>query len=418
MNLTRFLFCVLASIGIAAGLLIPVAAQENTLQSQIDARNRELEEINREIQQTQSKLQETQSQKRTLSSEVKQINTNVGQIERSIKTSEISVEKLGLEIQSLQGDIGNAEQDLVVKEAAVGQLLRQIQQQDAESVLFVLLKNNALSDSLLELQALRDVYSTLLVRIDELNAAKTRLEGALTDTSVKKQSQTIESQNLRNRKIIAEELREDKEDFLAEVKNKEQTYTKYIDELTDRQVKIAQEIADIESRLMSKIDFKNLPARLLGLFETPVPRGSYRITQEYGATAFARRMYKNGFHNGIDFGAPVGTPVYAAEGGVVIAAANQDRYCWKGAYGKFVVVRHYMGLTTLYAHMSLYTVKEGDTVKRGDIIGYVGTSGLATGPHLHYTVYDTSTFYIDGSRSCGPVMPFGGSIDPRNYTVI
>ena len=388
-----------------------------SLQAEIDAKNQELEQINKEIVDTQSKLQETQAQRQTLSSEVSRIKSNISQINLGIKSSEVAVDKLTLEIRSLQGDIGNAEVDISQKQIAVGELLRQIQQEDSDGMLFVLLKNNTLSDSLFEMQALRDLYSSLLVHIEELNTSKTHLENVLVSASTKKQDKTTEQINLQNRKVISENLKKDQETFLAEVKNKEQAYNDYVDELTARQIAIAQEIADIEARLTEKIDFKNLPEKLPGLLQTPISKGLYIITQGYGATAFARKMYASGFHNGVDLGAPVGTPIYASEDGVVLAATNQDKYCYKGAYGRFVAIKHYMGLTTLYAHMSLFVVKQGDSVKRGDLIGYVGNSGLATGAHLHFGLYDSETFYIGPSKSCGPQMPFGGHINPYNYTI-
>ena len=85
-------------------------------------------------------------------------------------------------------------------------------------------------------------------------------------------------------------------------------------------------------------------------------------------------------HNGIDFTAPTGTPIRAAHDGVVVIAAPQ------GGYGNTVVIDHGNGVGTLYGHMSAFTVREGDVVRRGDIVGAVGSTGLSTGPHLHFEV--------------------------------
>lgn len=88
--------------------------------------------------------------------------------------------------------------------------------------------------------------------------------------------------------------------------------------------------------------------------------------------------------NGVDVGAARGTPVRAAaDGSVIIARAGG---AWNGGYGNYVVVTHGNGTQTLYSHMSAITVAGGQTVFAGQIIGYVGTSGLATGPHLHFEV--------------------------------
>ena len=88
-------------------------------------------------------------------------------------------------------------------------------------------------------------------------------------------------------------------------------------------------------------------------------------------------------HTGVDFAAPQGTPVTATADGTI------TKMDWEGGYGNCVIVTHKNHFTTLYGHLSKYAadVKAGDYVKQGQVIGYVGTTGLATGPHLHYTMY-------------------------------
>jgi murein DD-endopeptidase MepM/ murein hydrolase activator NlpD len=86
------------------------------------------------------------------------------------------------------------------------------------------------------------------------------------------------------------------------------------------------------------------------------------------------------FHTGIDIRAGVGTPVRATANGIVSYAG------WKGGYGLTVIIRHNFGFSTLYAHLSRLSVGIGKRIERGDIIGYTGTTGYTTGPHLHYEV--------------------------------
>jgi murein DD-endopeptidase MepM/ murein hydrolase activator NlpD len=86
------------------------------------------------------------------------------------------------------------------------------------------------------------------------------------------------------------------------------------------------------------------------------------------------------YHSGIDFRAPPGAPIRSAGAGTVISAG------WNGGYGRMVEVDHGEGLTTRYAHMSRISVKTGDRVERGDVLGKVGSTGRSTGPHLHFEV--------------------------------
>jgi murein DD-endopeptidase MepM/ murein hydrolase activator NlpD len=92
------------------------------------------------------------------------------------------------------------------------------------------------------------------------------------------------------------------------------------------------------------------------------------------------------FHEGMDFTAPIGTEIYATGDGVITEVKASY-----GGYGNDIVVNHGYGYETLYAHLSRFNVKQGQKVKRGDVIGFVGNSGLSTAPHLHYEVHKSGT---------------------------
>lgn len=88
-------------------------------------------------------------------------------------------------------------------------------------------------------------------------------------------------------------------------------------------------------------------------------------------------------YNGVDIGAPVGTPIFASAGGNVIISRSQG---WNGGYGTYIVIKHDNGTQTLYAHNSENIVRTGWHVVQGQVIGYVGSTGKSTGPHLHFEV--------------------------------
>jgi murein DD-endopeptidase MepM/ murein hydrolase activator NlpD len=104
-----------------------------------------------------------------------------------------------------------------------------------------------------------------------------------------------------------------------------------------------------------------------------------RITSEYGYRPRPNYGYLQ-LHTGIDIAVPTGTPIHAAEDGVVTFAGA------KGSYGNAVILDHGGGITTLYGHNSRLAVKAGDSVKRGDTIAYAGSTGNSTGPHCHFEV--------------------------------
>lgn len=112
------------------------------------------------------------------------------------------------------------------------------------------------------------------------------------------------------------------------------------------------------------------------------------------------------FHAGMDFSARSGTPIYASGDGVVVRADNTA-----SGYGNHVVINHGYGYETLYGHLSAYKVKRGQRVKRGDVIGLVGSTGRSEAPHLHYEVHK-------GGKPVNPLNFYYGNISAAEFSVI
>jgi murein DD-endopeptidase MepM/ murein hydrolase activator NlpD len=109
------------------------------------------------------------------------------------------------------------------------------------------------------------------------------------------------------------------------------------------------------------------------------------------------------FHEGMDFTAPTGTEVYATGDGIIEVVKSSKR-----GYGKRVVIDHGFGYKTRYAHLNEFNVRRGQEVKRGEVIGYVGSSGLSVAPHLHYEV-------MKGNKNVNPVDYYFNDLTPKQY---
>ncbi|HYE43768.1 MAG TPA: M23 family metallopeptidase [Caulobacteraceae bacterium] len=118
-------------------------------------------------------------------------------------------------------------------------------------------------------------------------------------------------------------------------------------------------------------------AATLIAFNTPIP--GFEINSTYGYRKLPGEP-KSRLHAGVDIAAPTGVPIHASAPGVVVDAGRSP------TYGNYVEVEHGEGVTTFYAHMSKKAVKEGETVASGETLGYVGSTGRSTGPHLHFEV--------------------------------
>jgi murein DD-endopeptidase MepM/ murein hydrolase activator NlpD len=108
-------------------------------------------------------------------------------------------------------------------------------------------------------------------------------------------------------------------------------------------------------------------------------------------------------HAGLDFSAPQGTPIYATANGRIKTAGRSD-----GGYGNYVVIDHGYGYETLYGHMLKVKARQGQHVTRGEIIGYVGSTGKSTGPHCHYEVHKNN-------NKIDPVYFFYNDLSPQQF---
>ncbi len=142
--------------------------------------------------------------------------------------------------------------------------------------------------------------------------------------------------------------------------------------------------------------------------------GRSYITQGYGHTSFSYE-YPNGWHDGIDIAAVYGAPIYSPGGGTVLATGDQDDYCPRRGFGKYMAVRDDANhLILWFAHLGTISVSPGSVVKKGTLIGSVGATGFETGTHLHFSIFDENGFSMTPRNGCGP-DPTGRDLDPLSY---
>lgn len=163
-----------------------------------------------------------------------------------------------------------------------------------------------------------------------------------------------------------------KEEVLEEASDMEFTGSIDLPDLIEELQKARQEVEEIKEYLQVQKDV---------YVSTPkgYPVSGYRVTSNYG-----RRQDPMGagtkFHSGVDLACSQGTPIHATADGIVSHSG------WTTDSGHVIVLEHGLGFSTIYAHNRKNAVKVGETVRRGDVIGYVGATGRTTGPHVHYEV--------------------------------
>lgn len=398
---------------------LPVySATSQELQNQINAKKQLLEQLNQEEVRYNEALSEAQAAKKTLSSELTRIKAELNSINFKIKVNQTQIDKLALEIQQLKLESKDTGEEIIFKKQVLAENLRNLYEQDRNNsnLLVTVLKNENLSDSMLDVESTINFGQSIESDLMNLIELKDLLIDQKAASESKKKEMETAKNTLSSRKTISISIQNEKSDLLTKTKNQEKNYQNLLSDVAKRQDEIAAEVDRLEESLKAQIDPNLLPPNGSGILLWPV---NGKVTQGFGVSSFSKYLYSKGVykspsHNGIDIQASIGTPIVAANDGTVIAVGDQDKYCYKAAYGKFIVIRHDNYLTTFYAHLSLQSVNVGDIVKRGEVIGYTGNTGYTTGPHLHFTVYFSPTFKMNKSSYCG-LTPIGAPVNPLNY---
>jgi len=338
-----------------------------------------LEDAKKELQQTQKEINEIKNRQK----KEKQNLINSQQYRQSVIAD---LEKKGYERAKIEEKIKEIESAI----ATLDEAIRMAEEEYAKELklfqnrlvtLYINSRTNAETNLLLQCDNFEEMFkkSHMLKLISQFD------QDLLKSIEAKKQ----EISDLKALKQQEEDTAQEQlEAMLADIANLEVSRS-----LADKEVQKTQqrlkELEEAEDRLEADSkELEKLIKRLSstgaytgGVMQWPLP-GYYKISSYFGMRLHPILKY-NKMHGGIDIGAPSGTPIHAAASGKVICAA------WRsGGSGNTVIIDHGGGITTLYFHIKNggILVKEGQTVKAGDVIAKVGSTGLSTGPHLHFEV--------------------------------
>ncbi|TSD03925.1 MAG: peptidase M23, partial [Parcubacteria group bacterium Greene0714_36] len=395
-----------AAILAAVFVVLPAARAETLeeLKQSIQERNEEIKRLEEEAKKFREEIAVQQGRAKTLSGELARIDRLIAGLKKNITLTERKISARALEIAVLGGEIREKQISVDRLQSGLGAALRVVSQRDGEPMALVLAKRPRLSDFLQELEQFSSLETKMLGSLDTLREIRKELETKKGEAEEKKSELQDLKFQLRDRKSIQEGEKQTRGELLIATKSQEKKYQELLKEYETKRAALEDEIHGIEEKIRITIDPSSLPSKGTGVLAFPLPRVSLLkcatsmkadpesncLTQYFGYTAFAAAgAYRGSGHNGVDFRAEVGAPVFAGEKGVVVAVGDTDIACRRASYGKWILVRHPNNLTTLYAHLSSIGVSAGDALSRGARIGYSGMTGYATGPHLHFSVFAT-----------------------------
>lgn len=425
-------------VAFICGLTLPVitlvspsvfaqSSEIDRLQNEINNRSSRLDQIEAEIAQYEKQLNEVGAEKKTLQSAINQLEIERKKVNAEINKTETLISSTDLEINKLALEISRTESDISDTQGAIAAIIRQEYQSGDVSLVELFLGHDKLSDFWGSLEAHQDIRETLSAKVAELDSYQELITGKKSSSEGKRDElSSLKNQYTDQTEVLANN-KEERAKLLEVTKSEEQNYQQLLASKQETRDQIIKEMRDFESKLQFILDPTTIPTAGSAVFRWPL--ANVIITQYFGGTEFAARNASvyggRAYHSGVDFGTPRGTAIMAPLSGTVRATGNTDIVPGCYSWGKWTLIDHANGLSTLYAHQDVISVVPGQAVTTGEVIGYSGNTGYSTGPHLHFTVYAKDGVSvrkfneIKTSTSCGPastpVAATEAYLDPMNY---
>ena len=290
-----------------------------------------------------------------------------------LQANETKLQKATQRLKKLQIALDSADRTYRQKQSATGSRLRFLQRQQKSHGWAVLLQSQSLNDFLDRRYQLRRVYKTDRKILINLKSEADRLDRQQTQVEQQKNQIALITQELLAQKSESEA----QATYQNQVVDRLKTDRRALEAAEAQLEKDSQGIGLLIQRRVAQERAKN-GIVVLGTGQMSYPNDG-EITSGFGWRMHPILGYQR-FHSGVDFGADYGSTIRAADRGVVIFAG------WYGGYGNAVIIDHGNNITTLYGHSSGLYVSEGQAIERGQPIAAVGSTGLSTGPHLHFEV--------------------------------
>ncbi len=352
-----------------------------------------------DIQNIKDELSDIQSQKKEAEARLKAIRNDLSKAKEQVELIQNQVLLTEQEINASQAMLDEYDNQIAVKEAEIAELERQEEEQYQEfyqqvrwmeetggvNYLSILFEANSFADMLDQAMLIGDIMEYSNGIIEKLKATQRDLDMAREALQTDRDAQALVQQELEAKKDELEAKRSEAQQLLNQIAASESEYAKEAKELADSEAKINKELKEAERKYAAQIAAleaqQNAAVNMTsGDWYWPLP-GRYKISSLFGGRIDPINGRRDN-HTGTDIPAPGGTPIYAAKDGVVTTVnANKNA----SSYGYYCIINHGSGYATLYAHQNqVPIVREGQTVKKGQVIGYVGTTGRSTGNHLHF----------------------------------
>ena len=386
-----------------------IRAQINDLQSQRKGIKAQIQEVKEQYKVNEDEIADIIARKNVIDQEIGLLHAEIQNINEQISAYNVL-------IADKQEELDNAEDRyLELNEQNKGRI-RSMEEDGSVTYWEVLFKANSFSDLLDRLNMVEEIAASDQRRLQELSDAKDYVEEAQEELEMEKAELEVTKTELDATQIELDAKREEADAIIVELLDKAEELEAMQDELEEAENAMLNEIAQLEKEYTAAKYQEYLEHMATATTAPPATDGGNSGGESSGnggngnsgntgngggtvntgsgwarpcnytmlTSPFGNRdtgiAGASTYHQGVDLAAPQGTPIYASRGGVVSGAT------YGSAAGYYVRINHGDGFSSIYMHMEYYTVSPGQTVSQGQVIGYVGKSGIASGYHLHFGI--------------------------------
>ena len=365
----------------ALAIVVLAGALLSTVSATVYDKQKQLQGLNGQIIATKAQIGQLLSQERQLQSQIASLDSQLQAVQVQIDQETAKLIQLGQQVDLAKEQLALKQAELAQHIADFGHRMRIMYKSGQVSGLELVFSAANFTDLMNRIFFFNDIVREDRRQLGELQKERAAIEVMKADLEAKQAQQAQVVKQIQDQKTQLQAIRDQR---AASVKQIAAIEARFQQMLADMEAQRAALQAQIASLI-----HESFRARSSGKWKWPIDGV---ITQGFGCTTYPFEPYdpscpSHHFHSGLDIATDYGTPVHAADGGIV---HNFTMGCgWGGGlcgYGRYVVMVHAGGFTTLYGHLSGWAVGDGVQVDKDTVIGYEGSTGNSTGPHVHFEI--------------------------------
>ena len=388
------LFALLLALVLAVTTLpLPArAATSAEIQKELDGLKDQNKEIQAEINAVRSQYDANYNEMTDIVTRKEAIDQEIALLSTKLENINAQISAYSQFIADIQDELDDSEDTLRDLSEKYRERVRAMEEEGKVTYWQVIFEANSFTDLLDRLAMVEEISAADQRRLQEMRIAADLVEANQLNLSSEKSQLEATREELAATQSELEEKRSESDGLLIELEQKQEEYQAMLDESEALQDELMAQIAKKETELKKAKYDENLKKLAMQGQNPPsnaswtTPVSGFTITSAFGMRLHPVLGY-NRMHNGIDMACSPGTPIYATRAGTVTTASYQA-----GGAGYYVSINHLDGFSSIYMHMTNFVVSAGQTVSQGQLIGYVGSTGISTGPHLHFGISYAGTY--------------------------